>query len=547
MVLKVAMMTIFLYDGTQGNTTTCSFLKDVKFGRKIKQKFMNDDQAQNNYFILLPFLLIITIWSFIKSYERINVKFKTKKKQRNRYRNQLYLDEIGGLGDQRKRKMDFINKYGEDYGYKLSPAGHIDTWRSKEFPALILPILDQNRDYEENKRKETHHDEKEAEVYLDYAGAALPASSQLQGAFLAMSTGELSLLANPHSSGPAANRSLLSIQKARKLIIDNFGCEDNDSNHPGYDILFTSGATQSMQIVASLFPWYCPKSYSDQFSLQNYNQSYSSHQSLLLYSHNAHTSVIGMRGPAQSMGARFRCESLENICNATEDTFLRWQSNRNISDNGKKCGHQDVINKDSKKLNLQLVNHLLVFPAECNFGGDRPDIASIIAKVKSTNVKSIQNREESNFQHKWHTMIDIAKLAATKRIDLCSLDPDFACISFYKMFGYPTGLGALFVKRSCTHMLTNVNKLYKSNDLRSKRYFGGGSIDVVLPSKDFVATRSNLSLDSLAHGTCHYRGIATLKYGFEELDKLGGIAMVRLYGLYNETLACILFKYLMLS
>jgi molybdenum cofactor sulfurtransferase len=49
-------------------------------------------------------------------------------------------------------------------------------------------------------------------------------------------------------------------------------------------------------------------------------------------------------------------------------------------------------------------------------------------------------------------MLDASKLAATSVVNLSTLSeedrPDFVCLSFYKMFGYPTGLGALLMKRS---------------------------------------------------------------------------------------------------
>ena len=43
---------------------------------------------------------------------------------------------------------------------------------------------------------------------------------------------------------------------------------------------------------------------------------------------------------------------------------------------------------------------------------------------------------------RWHVLLDAAKLAATSVLDLSVHRPDFVAVSFYKMFGYPTGLGA---------------------------------------------------------------------------------------------------------
>ncbi|KAI1044863.1 hypothetical protein LB505_005197 [Fusarium chuoi] len=49
--------------------------------------------------------------------------------------------------------------------------------------------------------------------------------------------------------------------------------------------------------------------------------------------------------------------------------------------------------------------------------------------------------------------------------------PDFTCLSFYKIFGFPD-LGALVVRRASGHILN------------LRRYFGGGTIAQLSPSKD---------------------------------------------------------------
>lgn len=40
-----------------------------------------------------------------------------------------------------------------------------------------------------------------------------------------------------------------------------------------------------------------------------------------------------------------------------------------------------------------------------------------------------------------------AAYVPTNRLDLSVVQPDFACVSFYKMFGFPTGVGALLARR----------------------------------------------------------------------------------------------------
>jgi molybdenum cofactor sulfurtransferase len=392
------------------------------------------------------------------------------------------------------RKHDFIARAGdENYGYRGTPRGFIDDWRPREIPNLILP-------YPEAAQNDDRSDERE--VYLDYAGAALPTRTQLEQ--IHRSTVQ-SILANPHSTGPAASRTSLLMNQTKKRVLEFFhatpgryaglshppsGCSAADC-HPGYELVFTSGATESLRIVAERFPWS--------------NCSHCGRSSVLLYPQNAHTSVVGMRGPALSQGGTFRCEPLQKICAMDEDNFTALGQGT-TNDTGE-CNHC-----------RGKIHNLLVIPAECNFGGDRPHVKTVVAAANGSTAQ-------------FSTMLDVAKAACTSPLHFRELNPDFACLSFYKMFGLPTGLGVLFVKRSSVHLLTGNNAGSSSSSRQqpgSYRYFGGGSIDLVLPRKDFCVPRSApTSLACLSNGTQHFRGIVALAHGFDELDRLGGMHRIR--------------------
>ena len=65
------------------------------------------------------------------------------------------------------------------------------------------------------------------------------------------------------------------------------------------------------------------------------------------------------------------------------------------------------------------------------------------------------------------TVIDAAALASSTRISLQQIPAaDAMVVSFYKMFGYPTGVGALIAKKSFLAKL-------------ERRWFSGGTIDFV--------------------------------------------------------------------
>ena len=377
-------------------------------------------------------------------------------------------DNDAHTAERRIRKREFLQRAGSAYGYAASVKGHIDSWRGWEFPALVQPMGSKTRKDSDDKM-----------VYLDYAGAALPAKSQLDAIL-----SNTSILANPHSNGPAASRTAMLIEQATKRVMDHFNCEPGRFSgldtvpskchptdfHPGYEVVFTSGATEALRIVAECFSW---------TSCQVCGKA-----SKLLYGHNSHTSVVGMRGLALSCGAQFQCRELDDIC--TPDAC---------------CDEMPSEQQDC----LCRHQNLLVVSAECNFGADRPNTRSIVRTFRK--------------RSKWSSMVDFSKAASTSVVDLKASDPDFACISFYKLFGEPTGLGALFVRRSA------IGKLNLDDDRH--RFFGGGSVEVVLPSLSFKVSRRQPShLASLKNGTVHYRGIVSLINGFDELHSLGGMSMI---------------------
>lgn len=48
----------------------------------------------------------------------------------------------------------------------------------------------------------------------------------------------------------------------------------------------------------------------------------------------------------------------------------------------------------------------------------------------------------------------------------CCVRPDFVTLSFYKMFGFPTGLGALLVHRRSVDLLRKASEVTTSRQMR---------------------------------------------------------------------------------
>ena len=76
--------------------------------------------------------------------------------------------------------------------------------------------------------------------------------------------------------------------------------------------------------------------------------------------------------------------------------------------------------------------NLFAFPAQSNFSGVKHPLELIDAA-----------RDRG-----WDVLLDAAAFVPTNRLDLRAVTPDFVTISFYKMFGYPTGVGCLLVRNA---------------------------------------------------------------------------------------------------
>lgn len=78
-------------------------------------------------------------------------------------------------------------------------------------------------------------------------------------------------------------------------------------------------------------------------------------------------------------------------------------------------------------------------------------------------------------------VLDAASYVSTSPLDLSSplTTPHFVTLSFYKLFGFPTGLGALLVRKDCAGLL-------------SKAYYGGGTVKATDSWSRFHVTKDRL-------------------------------------------------------
>jgi molybdenum cofactor sulfurtransferase len=102
-------------------------------------------------------------------------------------------------------------------------------------------------------------------------------------------------------------------------------------------------------------------------------------------------------------------------------------------------------------------------------------------------------------------LVDAAALAANTPIDLTKYPADLVVTSFYKIFGHPTGIGALLV-RNGSHSLsswvecslvdswrshTGITRICDSESaaLLNKAFFGGGTVEASLSTERYCSKR----------------------------------------------------------
>jgi selenocysteine lyase/cysteine desulfurase len=136
------------------------------------------------------------------------------------------------------------------------------------------------------------------------------------------------------------------------------------------------------------------------------------------------------------------------------------------------------------------VNNLFAFPAQSNFSG----------------VKHPLDLVERAHAHGWDVLLDAAAFVPTNRLDLRRVSPEFVCISFYKMFGYPTGVGCLLVKKSALTRL-------------GRPWFSGGTVNfATVGGIRHLLTPGEAGFED---GTLNFLSIAAVEIGLRHLERVG--------------------------
>ncbi|PON58797.1 Glycine dehydrogenase [Trema orientale] len=301
-------------------------------------------------------------------------------------------------------------------------------------------------------------------VYLDHAGATLYSESQMEAIFTDLST---NVYGNPHSQSDSSSATSDIVREARQQVLDYCKASPKD-----YSCIFTSGATAALKLIGEAFPW--------------------SRKSCFTYTIENHNSVLGIREYALDQGATAFAIDIEEF--AQDKASMRVLQHQAQRRNEAKF-HQDELTGDAY--------NLFAFPSECNFSGFRFSL-DLVEIMKEDSARILDGNPFCKGH--WMVLIDAAKGGATEPPDLSQYPADFVVLSFYKLFGYPTGLGALIVRRDAAKLL-------------KKTYFSGGTVAAAIADIDFIKRRKGVE-ELFEDGTISFLSIASVSHGFKILNSL---------------------------
>ncbi|KAG6405172.1 hypothetical protein SASPL_132758 [Salvia splendens] len=329
-------------------------------------------------------------------------------------------------------KERFLKEFGGDYGYP-NALHNIDQIRANDFKRL------------------------NDVVYLDHAGATLYSESQMQGVFKDLSS---TLYGNPHSQSSCSVTTSDIVGEVRQQVLSFFSASPKE-----YKCIFTSGATSSLKLVGETFPW--------------------SRGSNYVYTMENHNSVLGIREYALRQGSAAIAVDIEDI---TESDAMsdRKSGIKIVPHTVQRRGEADFgkIDETSETYNL------FAFPSECNFSGLRFNL-DLVHSIKEGSCQ-IPGTFPTQSGH-WMVLIDAAKGSSTCPPDLSKYKADFVVVSFYKLFGYPTGIGALIARN--------------------------GTVAASIADIDFYQRRDGVE-EYFEDGTVSFLSIASLHHGFKVLNTL---------------------------
>jgi len=231
-----------------------------------------------------------------------------------------------------------------------------------------------------------------------------------------------------------------------------------DADPDEYEVVFTLNASGALKLVGESYPFGPGSRYA-------------------IVSDN-HNSVNGIREFAAAKGARV--------------TYLPLNAELRVDHI-----EQRLAEIDTSKPNL------FAYPAQSNFTGVKHPL-DWVALAKGMG---------------YDVLLDAAAYVPANRLSLRQIKPDFMSLSFYKMFGYPTGVGALIARHAALHRL-------------ARPWFAGGTVRFVSAQNQAHLLRANG--EAFEDGTLNFLSIAAIPIGLDFLERVGMEAIQARVGEFTD-------------
>ncbi|MFZ0545470.1 MAG: aminotransferase class V-fold PLP-dependent enzyme [Candidatus Promineifilaceae bacterium] len=251
------------------------------------------------------------------------------------------------------------------------------------------------------------------------------------------------VLGNPHSVNPTSQAMTDLVESTRDYVLHYFNASPDE-----YVAVFTLNASGALKLVGESYPFGPEDHY--------------------LLTFDNHNSVNGIREFARAKGAAFAYVPLTRPDLRIDQARLRelWET----------------ADPDH--------NNLFAYPAQSNFSGVKHPLELI----------------EQAHERGWDVLLDAAAFVPTNRLDLSVVEPDFVSLSFYKMFGYPTGVGALLMHKRMLEKL-------------KRPWFAGGTVKFVTVQGGAHYLANDEA--GFEDGTLNYLNIPAVKIGLQHLEQVG--------------------------
>jgi molybdenum cofactor sulfurtransferase len=248
---------------------------------------------------------------------------------------------------------------------------------------------------------------------------------------------------NPHSKNLTSLAMTQLVEQTRDYVLHYFNAAPDE-----YMVIFTQNSTGALKLIGESYPFGPGDTY--------------------LLTFDNHNSVNGIREFAHAKGATVNYVPIDlPDLRADEDHLARALE---TTSRGK--------------------NNLLAYPAQSNFTGVQHPL-EWIAEAQARG---------------WDVLLDAASFAPTNRLDLSRWHPDFVDLSFYKIFGYPTGIGCLIVRKTAAHKL-------------KRPWYSGGTITFSsVVAFDHYLTPGPAGFED---GTVNYLSLPAVEIGLKYIESIG--------------------------